>query len=240
MAVNAKNTRFLLNEFDFSGSTNSLELSITADKMETTPFQADGKEYIIGIPDTTLTANGYFYTDTGGIEDELKAAFDAGTCDAAAIFDTTTTKAATLMLPGAKVMSYNVMAATGDVITFSCEIASGEGAKHGWRIFSGTISTTGAQTAIDFGSAGSAGGYAYLFIQTITGSATDATVDIESSDAQGGTYASEGTFTFSAVGTQTVTMSGTVNRWLRLNATSMGGATSFVVVGIAAVSGVTM
>lgn len=240
MAVKGQHTRFLLNEFDFSGSTNQVDVSISLDKLEATPFQSAGKVYVASTPDTTMTVNGYFVTDTGEIEDEIKAAFDAGTCDAAAVFDTSATKAQTFLLPGAKIVSYNVTAATGSVITISCELASGEGAKHGWRIFSGTISSTGAQTAIDFGSAGSAGGYAYLFVQAITGSATDATIDIESSDAQGGTYASEGTFTFSAVGMQTVAMSGTVNRWLRLNATDLGGATNYTVVGIAAVSGVTM
>lgn len=240
MAVNAKNTRFLLNEFDFSGSTNSIDLSIAVDKLEATPFQVAGKEYVAATPDTTMTVAGYFVTDTGELEDEINAAFDAGTCDAAAIFDTTTTKAATVVMPGAKVVSYDISSATGSVITMSCELASGTGAKHGWRIFSGTISSTGAQTAIDFGSAGSAGGYAYLFIQAITGSASSATVDIESASTEGGAYASEGTFTFSDVGVQAVAMSGTVNRWLRLNATDLGGATNFTVVGIAAVSGVTM
>lgn len=240
MAVKSQHTRFLLNEFDFSSSSNQLDVSISVDKLEATAFQDTGKAYVASTPDSTLTQAGYFVTDTGGIEDELKAAFDAGTADVAAIYDTSATKAQSYVFPGAKVVSYGVTAATGDVIAINCEVASGEGAKHGWRIFSGTISSTGAQTAIDFGSAGSDGGYAYLFVQAITGSATDATIDVESSDAQGGTYASEGTFTFSAVGMQTVTMSGTVNRWLRLNATSLGGATNFTVVGIVAVSGVTM
>lgn len=240
MAVKGQYTRFLLNEFDFSGSTNQVDLAIAIDKLEATPFQSDGKVYVASTPDTSLTVNGYFVTDTGEIEDEIKAAFDAGTCDAGVIFGTATTKAQSYVMPGAKIVSYNINAATGNVITISCELASGEGVKHGWRIFSGTISSTGAQTAIDFGSAGSAGGYAYLFVQAITGSASSATIDIESSDAQGGTYASEGTFTFSDVGVQTVAMSGTVNRWLRLNATDLGGATNFTVVGIAALSGVTM
>lgn len=240
MAVNAKNTRFLLNEFDFSGSTNSIDLSVTVDKLEATPFQVAGKEYVAATPDTTMTVAGYFVTDTGEIEDEINTAFDAGTCDAAAILDTTSTQAQAYVMPGAKVVSYDISAATGSVITINCELASGTGVKHGWRIFSGTISSTGAQTAYDFGSAGSDGGYAYLFVQAITGSATDATIDVESCDTEGGSYASEGTFTFSDVGVQAVTMSGTVNRWIRLNATDLGSATNFTVVGIAAVSGVTM
>lgn len=240
MAVKSQYTRFLLNEFDFSGYSNQLDVSISGDKLEATAFQDTGKVYLTGVPDATLTQAGYFATDTGYIEDELKAAFDAGTCDAAALYGTSVTKCPAFVFPGAKVVSYGITTATGSVITINSELASGEGVKHGWRVFSGTISATGEQTSIDFGSAGSAGGYAYLFVQAITGSATDATIDVESSATEGGTYASEGTFTFSAVGVQSVAMSGTVNRWLRLNCTDLGGATDFTVVGIVAVSGVTM
>jgi hypothetical protein len=93
--------------------------------------------------------------------------------------------------------------------------------------------------AIDIGAAGSAGGFAYLFVTTETGSGTNGTIDIESSATEAGTYASEGTFTFSAVGVTAVTMTGTVNRWLRLNCTALGGATSWTVSCIACVSGVT-
>lgn len=239
MAVKSQYTRFLLNEFDFSGYSNQLDVSIAGDKLEATAFQDTGKVYLTGVPDATLTQAGYFATDTGYIEDELKAAFDAGTCDAAALYGTNVTKCPAFVFPGAKVVSYGITTATGSVITINSELASGEGVKAGYRVFSGTISATGEQTSIDLGSAGSAGGHAYLFVQAITGSATDAAIKVQSS-SDDSTFADEGTFTFSAVGVQAVTMSGTVNRYIRLNCTDLGGATNFTVVGIVAVSGVTM
>jgi hypothetical protein len=48
-----------------------------------------------------------------------------------------------------------------------------------------------------------------------------------------------GTFTFSAVGGTALTWSGATGRYIRLNCTSLGGATSFVVTGAAGVTGVT-
>jgi hypothetical protein len=78
-----------------------------------------------------------------------------------------------------------------------------------------------------------------LFVTTITGSATNADIDVESSATQAGVYASEGTLTFSAVGAYAIDLTGTVNRWVRINTTDLGGATSFAVIVAVAVDGVT-
>jgi hypothetical protein len=77
-------------------------------------------------------------------------------------------------------------------------------------------------------------------VQTITGTATNASIVLQSDDNTGfSTPGTECTFTFSAVGGYEQAISGTVDRYVRLNCSSMGGATSFVVVCVAAVSGVT-
>jgi len=119
----------------------------------------------------------------------------------------------------------------------------GSGIKRGLRVWSGTFSATGAQSTpayIDIGAAGTAGGFAYLHIQAITGAATDAVILVESDTATNfASAATEATFTFSAVGAQEQAMAGTVNRYIRLNCTDLGGATNFTVVAIACVSGVT-
>jgi hypothetical protein len=125
------------------------------------------------------------------------------------------------------------------LMTLNGAWAKGRGGSRGIRVFSGSISGTGNATSVDLGSAGSNGGKAYLFVQSITGSATNASFKVQSSTTEGGAYADEGTFTVSAVGGYEVTMSGTVNRWVRLNTSSMGGATGFTVVLVVCVSGVT-
>ena len=78
-----------------------------------------------------------------------------------------------------------------------------------------------------------------MFVTTITGSATNAAIKVQSAATEGGSYADEGTFTFSAIGAYAVTLSGTVDRWVRINTTDLGGATSFVVNAIVCVNGVT-
>ena len=68
----------------------------------------------------------------------------------------------------------------------------------------------------------------------------NATITVQSDDNTGfATPATEGTFTFSAVGGQEIALSGAVDRYVRLNATSLGGATNYTVVGVIALSGIT-
>ena len=56
---------------------------------------------------------------------------------------------------------------------------------------------------------GSDGGTAYLFVTTITGTATNATITVQSDDNTSFTSpATEGTFTFSDEGVYVVTMTG--------------------------------
>lgn len=158
----------------------------------------------------------------------------------AAVLDTDTTASTVYFIQNALGAKLAINAPVAGLVTVDGEwlndTATGYRAK---RVFDGTISGTGGQTSIDLGSAGSAGGVFVLHVTAIDGTATNATVDIESS-SNNSTFASEGTATFSAIGAQVVTMSGTVNRYLRVNATSLGGATSFTVIGYAYVDGVTV
>jgi hypothetical protein len=239
MAVKSQYTRFLIDEHDFSGDSNSLELSLSTDQIDVTAFQDSARQYIGATSGGTLTQGGYFGTGTDAVETEVYARLGTGSATIAGLFGTDTAACPAYVLPETEANEFAVTAPVGGVVAMNSTWVEGSGIKRGIRIFSGTISATGTQTAVDLASAGSAGGVMYLFVQTITGSATDATIDVESSATEGGTYASEGTATFSAVGSETVAMTGTVNRWLRLNCTSLGGATSFVVVAVACVSGVT-
>lgn len=101
-----------------------------------------------------------------------------------------------------------------------------------------TITATGGTTEYDFGAAGTTGGVAFLLVHSISGTATNATVVVESSGTSGSGYATEGTFTFSAVGVVAIALSGTVNRYIRLNTTALGGATNFNVSSVVCVKGV--
>jgi hypothetical protein len=118
--------------------------------------------------------------------------------------------------------------------------SSGARMYRGYQVGTGTVTGTGAVTGIDMGAAGTAGGKLFVFITSITGTATNASIKLQSdTNSDHSTTADEGTATFSAVGCQEVTLSGTVNRYQRMNVVGLGGATNFTFYAISCISGVT-
>ena len=245
MATKAKYTRLLVDAFDFSTVSNSLEVAFTAEKVDVTTFQASGKEFLIMGAEGAITQQGYLTgAGAGYFEQEIyESIANTEALTVAAMFGTDTAACPAYVAPGVNTEGLTIEAPVAGVITVAGNWGSGSGILRGLRVWTGTFSATGAQTVpgyIDLGAQGTAGGKAWLFVQVIDGSATSATITLESDDNTSFTSAAtEGTFTFSAVGVQTMTLSGTVDRYVRLNCTDLGGATSFVVVAIAAVSGVT-
>lgn len=240
MAIKGTYTRILVDQFDFSGVSNSVDVAINSEEFDVTAFQDEGNMFLTGVSGGTITQNGYFDgAAAGGYEAEVYSRLGSTTGHVVAVlFGTQTTGCPAYVLPGTDGREMTIASPVNGIVTLNGTWGEGSGIRRGRRVFGGTISATGAQTAIDFGAAGSMGGVAYVFVQTITGSASNATIAVQSS-SNNSTFDNEGTATFSAVGVQTVALSGTVNRYIRLNCTSLGGATSFVVVGVVCVNGVT-
>lgn len=243
-AGNAIYTRLLAGGYLISNQTNSVEIGFQAQDQDVTTFEATAKEFITLPPSATVTLNGYMTFSASDAGTYEKIAFSAlDTADTLGIIKSASSTYAGnvgYVLVSAQTQSLTMDNPVGGVQTINGTWkSSDDGIRRGICIYSGTISATGTTTAVDIGAAGSAGGYAYLFVTTETGTGTSADIDIESATSAGGTYASEGTFTFNGIGVVAVTMSGTVNRYLRLNCTDLGGATSWFVTCIACVDGVT-
>ena len=241
MAVAAKHTKLLIDEFDFSGVSNSLAVSATVAALPATAFQDTGEEFIPGLPSGNLEHGGYYAgKGAGEIEQELHARLGSSSAVYVAGLFGTNGVARAYVLDTTWGEQLTIDAPVMELITLSGAWPQVGGLRRGLVIFDGTLSDLLGETSVDFGAAGAAGGEAYLFVQAITGSATNATIDVESSatDAFAGEEAVEGTFTFSAVGVQKITLTGAVDRYIRLIATDLGGATDFTVVAIVCVDGV--
>lgn len=236
------NTRILVGGYLLSSQTNSVAVQAANNSVETTPFEATAKEYITLPPDANIDLNGYMTFDTATdatFEKRLHTSLTTADTVGVIFYSTAVAGSPGYVMPSAYTDNMQVQAPAAGVVTVNGSYTSSVGVRRGKCIYSGTVSATGETTSIDIGAAGSVGGYAYLFVTTETGTGADADIDLESSATEAGTYASEGTFTFSGIGAVAVTLSGTVNRWLRLNTTDLGSATSWYVTCIACVSGVT-
>lgn len=240
-------SRLWVDDFDLSTKTASAEVSMSMGTEEVTAFQSSGKEFITTDPESSIKLTGYVSdigNNAGGLEQELADRFAvANTAMVGLMLADSASGAAGMpvyVLPATSVDSMKISAPATGVLGLDGSFMAGTyGMRRGLCLWRGAITATGTKTGIDFGAAGAAGGDVYIWVQSITGSATNATVKVESATTLGGTYADEATVQFSAVGGVSGTMTGAISQFLRIEVTSMGGATGFTIAVVACVDGVT-
>lgn len=244
--------RVLVNGYDLSSESTSLSVATAVNTVEWQTIDQSTANTLPDTPTSNITHNGYFSDeDPGGLENQL---YDAlGTTDATyitALLGTQLTVPVGYTLESAWSDQMTVTAAAGELITVEgnwLSRATDVPMLRGYLLHSGLANATGPLgTAVDFGAAGAAGGFAHLHVTAVVGTATSATITVQGSTALAMTTpVTLGTFTFSGnstTGIQSVRISlgtGTVHRYQRLNVTSLGGATSFTIVAVSASKGVT-
>jgi hypothetical protein len=240
-------SRLWVDEWDMSTKTASAEVSLAVGTEEVTTFQATGKEYITTDPEGSIKVNGYvtaLAAGTGGLEEEFQERFAAANTAMVGLMlaDSASGDAGmpVYVLPATSLDSLKITAPATGVLGIDGSFMAGDyGLRRGVCLWRGAVTVTGNKTSYDLGAAGSAGGDVYVWVQSITGTATNASIKVQSATTSGGTYSDEATVTFSAVGDFTAAMTGAVSQWVRVNVAAMGGATSITLAVVAAVDGVT-
>lgn len=244
MAHKGTEQTIIVDEFIWGGDTSSVELNISVAELDTTDLHSTAMEYIAGLAEWRLTQNGYFDgTGTDGFEKELRARFATSGAQVTYLPIRGTTNTPAYVIPDAFNANLPISAEATGLITMNGEWVSTNAGHHGKLVeYNQRYTGAASGTSIDLGSAGSAGGWAYLHVHEIddsdSGTSTNTEVILQSS-ADDVTFAGEATFTFSATGGYAVAMSGTINRYIRVRANGMGGATSIEVTAVAVVDGVT-
>lgn len=244
MAVRGRWTRLLVNQYDFSGVSNSLEVALNVEREDATVFQSTAVESVAVMTSGTITQNGYL-TDVvaGTFEATMQNALANNTpLYVGALFGTDADPCPGYVARLTDISGLTISSPADGLMTVQGEWTQGSGILRGYRIYSGSVTATGVTSpVIDMGGEGSAGGRAWLFVQSITGSATNATISVITSQVSNNwnSPTSEGTFTFSAVGGYELALNVSVFRYMRLNVTSLGGSTGLQFAVVAAVSGVT-
>lgn len=246
MTVKGCKTRILVGGVDLSGDTNTVGVNIQGRTIEYGVLQDCDVRRLALSPQGSIEHSGYYTGPTAGkLEADLYTYLGSTTgVHVGVIYDTSGSIPFAYVQDTAFNSRLAINAQVGQLITVAgmwpTLKSSGARMYRGYQVGSGTVSSTGAVTGIDLGAAGTAGGKLFVFITAITGTATNAAIKLQSdTDPAHGTTADEGTATFSAVGCQEVTLSGTVNRYQRMNCTSLGGATDFTFYAISCISAVT-
>lgn len=243
MPTQAYDCRILVDSLDLSGQSNQFALKIDAQAIDYQVFQQSAKQRLPTDPAATLDHSGYWEgPGAGNLEKEIYDRLGAnGTGQIAAILGASAAAPVCYVFPNAYSATLDLQAQTAQLLTVAGQWVVESGAFfRGQQLYTGPINATGAQGGQDFGALGTNGGRAWLWVHSIAGTATNATIAVQSDDNAGfGSPTARGTFTFSTAGARAFEIAlSAVERYLRINTTSLGGATSFTVSVIAGVAGI--
>lgn len=226
-----KNAKLLLNEYDLSAFANEGSVAESVETGETTVFGNSAKTYIPGQRDSTLSISGFFDGDANAV-DEVVAGILAtdpevitfGSEGLAAGSRVTTMKSLST--------SYEISSPVADVVSFSLEAQNTDRIDRGISLLNlAAVNYPGANSASqDNATATSNGGAANLHVTANTANGAS-TIKIQHS-ADNATFADLVTFSaVSAAGTtsERATVTGTVNRYLRVNTTIAGSSGSITI-----------
>jgi hypothetical protein len=226
--VHGKNATTLVGEFDLSAFFNSADVAMTTDTAEVTTFGAAAKAYIPGLRDATLSLAGLFDGDAGAVDPVLQATLGGSAqlisvCVAGAGAIGNNAK-----LAAAHSTNYSVAAAVGDAVSISAEAQVTGGMVNGQVLANLVARTaTGQTTALDNGASSANGLIAFLHLVDFSG--TDIDIEIEESP-DNSTWVSLVAFTQATAETaEQKTVTGAVERYLRVNITGTFTSATFAV-----------
>lgn len=241
MGVKGYRGRFLMDEFDFSMDTFSASLSLNAEALESSNWQSAARQYQPDGAQSELAVTGYYTGYTAGdIYRELVARVGTETpAWAAWLLNTAELGQPAYVLSSSWGSGVTVDTPVNDLLKFDATL---QGIAYGgYTLLDGAVSATGNGTVVTLPAAGSDGGTAFLFVRSITGTATNASVSIQCDTVVGmSTPTAKGTIQFSAVGVYQLAITGTVEEFVRVAINSLGGATAFTAALILCVNDATM
>lgn len=227
-----KDSKALLGKYDVSTFLNEATASMSIDTADTSTFGSLSKTYLTGQDDGTVSFTGLFDGDANAI---------------AAIFEDVITNDLTppitfgydgglvlgrkVTLATAKQTSYEVSAPVADIVSLSGEFQVTGGLRQG-VVLAGlaALSATTNGTAVDNTAASSLGATANLHVTANTRN-SNSTIKVQHS-ADNSTWADLMTFTVvgsTALTSESLTATGTVNRYLRAQTTLAAGTGSITI-----------
>lgn len=225
-AIHGRRTKVYVNGSDLTAYFRSANIQRTADMAESSAFQTDGKSYIPGMRDGTISAEGLFDGSALAIDVTLSAILGSET--QAVVLIPIGVEALGSVAHGLSATdnTHDVEASTDDIATINAEFQSSTGVERTLIHAVLTAVTVGANGAsIDNAASTTSGGSAYLQVTAQSGGGT-LTVKVQHS-VDNSVWADLITFTgTTALGAQRATVTGTVNRYTRaVHAITAGSAT---------------
>jgi len=222
-----KKTAVLLNGTDMSPFLNEATTTQEIETAETTTFSDQDKTYIVGLSDGTISTSGMF-DSTAGASDAVLSGLIATEDNTFTVLPEGTTAGTRSIIANGQMTSYEISSPVADVVAISAEVQADGGLYSGVALTGLTaVSSTGTSASVDNTTATSNGALANLHV---TDNTRDGATTIKVQDsADGLAWADLITFTSvsaSATVGESITSTGTVNRYLRAEHTLAGSSGS--------------
>ena len=222
-----KKTAVLLNGTDMSPFLNEATTTQEIETAETTTFADQDKTYIVGLSDGTISTSGMF-DSTAGASDAVLSGIIAEEDNTFTVLPEGAVAGSRSIIANGQLTSYEISSPVADVVAISAEVQADGG------LFSGValnglqvVSASGVSGSVDNGAATSNGALANLHV--VENDRDGATTIKVQDSADGNTWADLITFTnvsASATAGESITSTGTVNRYLRAEHTLAGSSGS--------------
>tara|TARA_R110002012_G_scaffold100862_1_gene239687 strand:+ start:8411 stop:9163 length:753 start_codon:yes stop_codon:yes gene_type:complete len=241
--VHGKSTAVYLDEFDLTSYFTDSTVSIENETAETTAYGDTNKSYILGLRNGTLSFNGLWSSGASGSDEELQEIIGASTEPLLTVREGAAAIGSRATIAQANETSYAITNPVADVVAISADfecsttgitnltfaLAQGVQLTTGASIAHGSL---GALSSVDNAASSANGGAATLHVPTNTVNG-NTTIKVQHS-ANDSSWAD--LISFTAVGSSAVTseikaVTGTVNRYLRVTASTAGssGSITFMV-----------
>ena len=246
--VHGKGTKVYLDEFEMTTYFNSADVTFNNETAEITAFGATSKSYLLGLADGTLSMSGMWNQETDGSDEELHAILGSATAANITVAEAAGTIGNRATIARCDETNYSISNPVADVSTITADFqgtanraAPGSmtyGSTSGSQWTSGAsidYNALGALTGVDGTASSTAGGAALLHVPTNSVGGGVTTIKVQHDSASDFSSAADLiSFTNVAAATKTsemVVCSGTVNRYVRVTASSAGssGSITFMV-----------
>lgn len=225
--THGKNATVFINGYEVSDHLSSVTVSGEADVAEVSTLGSSDKAYIAGMKDATVSAEGYYAGNSTSIDSEMST--NLGTTTTWTTVMEADAIGAIAYGVRAVETTYEVGAEIGGATAISIE-GQVTGGREAGRVLHphGSETSTGTTSGLDNGASTADGAAAYLQVTAASGTTPTLDVKVQHS-SDGSTYADLITFTqvTAANAYERVAVTGTVNRYLRVEFTIGGTSPDF-------------
>jgi hypothetical protein len=228
--ISSNQTRIIYGTDSLAALLRTVSPSANVEMLDATTLNDTAKTFVPGLEDYTLNVDGLFDNNTGAGTPfaDIVAAIGATSTVTTSVAPSGFAVGNSVWLLPAKTITYEVSSAVADLVQFSMSLGAAEPPQIGVSLSDlAVVSATGFGTSVDLAAGTTNGGRANLHVTAVSGTTPTLAVVVQHS-TNNSTWTTLGTFsTASAVTSQTLAFSGTVNRYVRASYTAGGTSPQF-------------